>query len=51
MYKEIQEIYMQAAPILFLYESPYAVALRKTVKGFIQIPLGNNIFAATYIQK
>ncbi|MBI1775410.1 MAG: ABC transporter substrate-binding protein [Proteobacteria bacterium] len=51
MYKEIQEIYAKAAPIVFLYESPYPVALRSHVKGFIQIPLGNNIFAAAYIQK
>src|SRR5689334_7881907 len=31
-YKQIQEIYMKAAPILFLYQSPYPVALRKNVK-------------------
>ena len=24
---------------------------RKNVKGFVQIPLGNNIFAATYLEK
>ena len=35
---------MAAAPIMFLYETPYPVALRKKVKGFVQIPLGNNIF-------
>ena len=51
MYKEIQEIYIEAAPIFFLYESPYPVALRKNVKGFIQIPLGNNIFAGAYVEK
>ena len=45
MYKEIQETYVSAAPIMFLYESPYPVALRKQVKGFVQIPLGNNIFS------
>ena len=33
---------------MFLYESPYPVALRKEVKGFIQIPLGNNIFVGAY---
>jgi len=47
-YKQIQDIYMKAAPILFLYQSPYPVALRKNVKGFVQIPLGNNIFAGAY---
>ncbi len=31
--------------------SPYPVALRKNVKGFVQIPLGNNIFAGAYLEK
>ncbi len=51
MYKQIQATYMKAAPIVFLYESPYPVALRKSVKGFVQIPLGNNIFSGAYIEK
>ncbi len=51
MYRQIQEIYLKAAPIIFLYQSPYPVALRKQVKGFVQIPLGNNIFAGAYIEK
>lgn len=51
MYKEIQETYVAAAPIMFLYESPYPVALRKPVKGFVQIPLGNNIFSGAYVEK
>lgn len=49
-YKAIQEVYAAAAPIVFLYETPYAVAWRKNVKGFVQIPLGNNIFETTYIE-
>lgn len=51
MYKTIQKTYLDAAPILFLYESPYPVALRKNVKGFVQIPLGNNIFSGAYVEK
>jgi peptide/nickel transport system substrate-binding protein len=51
MYKEIQDTYVAAAPIMFLYESPYPVALRKPVKGFVQIPLGNNIFSGAYVEK
>ena len=51
MYKEIQDTYVAAAPIMFLYESPYPVALRKQVKGFVQIPLGNNIFSGAYVEK
>ena len=51
MYKQIQKTYLDAAPIVFLYESPYPVALRKNVKGFVQIPLGNNVFSGAYIEK
>ena len=43
-YKELQEIYIDEAPILFLYETPYPVVWRKNVTGFVQIPLGNNFF-------
>ena len=51
IYRQIQEIYMKAAPIIFMYQAPYPVALRKNVKGFLQIPLGNNIFAGASIEK
>jgi peptide/nickel transport system substrate-binding protein len=51
IYKQIQKTYMDAAPIVFLYESGYPVALRKNVKGFVQIPLGNNIFSGAYVEK
>jgi len=27
-----------------MFEKPFPVALSKSVKGFVQIPLGNNIF-------
>jgi peptide/nickel transport system substrate-binding protein len=50
-YKEIQEIYLAAPPIVPLYQSPYPVAFRKSVKGFVQIPLGNNIFVGTSVEK
>ena len=50
-YKQIQDIYNAAAPIIYLYETPYPVAFRKQAKGFVQIPLGNNIFEAAYIEK
>ncbi len=49
-YKEMQDIYKAAAPMLFLYESPYPVAFGKTVKGFLQIPLGNNYFDEVYVE-
>ena len=50
-YQEIQERYAAGAPIIFGMDVPYPVAMRKVVKGFVQIPLGNNIFASTYIEK
>jgi peptide/nickel transport system substrate-binding protein len=42
---------MVAPPIIPLYESPYPVAFRKSVKGFVQIPLGNNIFVGASVEK
>ncbi len=49
-YKRIQEIYVDAAPIVFLYETPYPVALRNNVKGFYQIPLGQNLFVKATVE-
>jgi peptide/nickel transport system substrate-binding protein len=48
-FQQIQQIFNVEGPIIPLYESPYPVALKKTVHGFVQIPLGNNLFAATYL--
>ena len=50
-YARIQELHNTDGPLVFLYESPYPVALNKKVKGFIQIPLGNNIFRAASLTK
>lgn len=50
-YNKIQAIYNASGPIVPLYETPYPVALKKSVKGFVQIPLGNNIFSGAWIQK
>lgn len=47
LYKQIQEIYAAEAPMIFLVEVPYPVALSKKVHDFVQIPLGNNIFVGT----
>lgn len=47
-YKEIQERYAAAAPIIFAMEVPYPVAISKKVHDFVQIPLGNNIFVDTW---
>jgi peptide/nickel transport system substrate-binding protein len=50
-YREIQQRYNDSAPILYLYETPYPVAFRKNAKGFVQIPLGNNLFEAAFVEK
>ena len=49
-YKEMQDLYKAAAPMLFMYELPYPVAFRKHAKGFRQIPLGNNYFDEVYLE-
>jgi len=50
-YKKIQAIYNASGPTIPLYESSYPVALKKDVQGFVQIPLGNNIFTDTWLKK
>ncbi|TKI04322.1 ABC transporter substrate-binding protein [Martelella alba] len=50
-YRQIQAIYNQQGPVIPLYESSYPVALKTTVHGFVQIPLGNNVFTKTWLAK
>lgn len=50
-YKRMQEIYAENAPLLFLYETPFAVAVSKSVEGYVQTPLGANDFAAAWRAK
>ena len=50
-FKEIQQRYVAASPIIFSMEVPYPVAMLKKVKDFEQIPLGNNIFINAYLDK
>jgi peptide/nickel transport system substrate-binding protein len=50
-YARMQEIYNTSGPTVPLFETPYPVALNKKVHGFLQIPLGNNIFARTWKDK
>ena len=49
-YMELQKLYIADAPIVFLLEVPYPIALSKRVKDFVQIPLGNNIFIDTHLE-
>lgn len=50
-FARIQEIFNATGPTIALYETPYPVALRDYVMGFYQIPLGNNIFTETWLDK
>ncbi len=50
-YDQIQKIFVENAPVIFLYETPYPVALRTDVKDFFQLPLGQNIFTNVYFEK
>lgn len=50
-YKRMQEIYAEEAPLLFLYETPFAVALSKKVHDYVQTPLGANEFATAWREK
>ncbi|AVX06147.1 glutathione-binding protein GsiB (plasmid) [Maritalea myrionectae] len=50
-YARMQDIYNEAAPLLFMYETPFAVALSSDVQGYVQTPLGNNEFASTWIDR
>jgi peptide/nickel transport system substrate-binding protein len=40
IYKQIQQIHMDAAPFVYLYVVPYVDALNKKVKGFFHHPMG-----------
>ena len=51
MYAQIQKIHSEAAPMIFLYEQPFVVALSKKVRDFVQTPLGVNVFSAAYKEK
>jgi peptide/nickel transport system substrate-binding protein len=50
LYRRMQEIYIDAAPMVFLLETPYPVALTKKVRDFVQIPLGNYLFAGIHLE-
>ena len=49
-YARIQALF-ENGPIVRLFESPYAVVLRRRVMGFRQLPLGNNIFTDTWLAR
>lgn len=50
-FARIQEIFNGSGPTIPLYETPFPVALRGNVMGFYQVPLGNNVFRETWLDK
>lgn len=50
-FARIQEIFNDTGPTIPTYETPYPVALRDVVKGYFQIPLGNNVFREAWLDK
>jgi len=50
-YRTMQEIYAREAPLLFLYETPFAVAHNLAIKGYTQSPLGANEFATAWRER
>lgn len=50
-YEQMQKIYADEAPLLFLFETPFSTALSKSVEGYVQTPLGINDFASAWKQK
>ena len=50
IYRRIQEIYIDAAPMVFLLDTPYSVALSKKAQGFVQLPLGNYLFSGIHME-
>ncbi|MGD8209851.1 MAG: ABC transporter substrate-binding protein [Desulfobacterales bacterium] len=44
MYKEIQAIHYDESPMIPVFHATYPVAMKKSIKGFVQTPLGNYRF-------
>jgi peptide/nickel transport system substrate-binding protein len=44
VYYEIQELALRDSPLIWLYYSPYTIALNKKMKGFVQLATGPWIF-------
>lgn len=50
-YKRMQVVYAENAPLLFLYETPFAVAVSKSIEDYVQTPLGANDFSTAWRAK
>ena len=49
-YVRIQTLFANG-PVLRLFETPYAVVLRRDIVDFRQLPLGNNIFTSAWLAR
>jgi peptide/nickel transport system substrate-binding protein len=49
-YEQIQEIFVDAASIVYLYETPYPVAMGTNVEDFVQIPLGAYVLKDVHLE-
>lgn len=44
IYYEIQDLALRDSPLIWLYYSPYTIALNKKMNGFVQMATGPWIF-------
>jgi peptide/nickel transport system substrate-binding protein len=51
IYYEIQELALRDSPLIWLYYSPYTIALNKKVKGFVQLATGPWIFRNVTVEE
>jgi peptide/nickel transport system substrate-binding protein len=50
IYYEIQELALRDSPLIWLYYSPYTIAISKKMKGFVQLATGPWIFKGVTIE-
>jgi peptide/nickel transport system substrate-binding protein len=50
IYYEIQELALRDSPLIWLYYSPYTIAINKKMKGFVQLATGPWIFKGVTIE-
>src|SRR4029450_3318148 len=51
IYYEIQELALRDSPLIWLYYSPYTIAISKKMKGFVQLATGPWIFKGVTIEE
>jgi peptide/nickel transport system substrate-binding protein len=51
IYHDIQELALRDSPLIWLYYSPYTIALNKKMKGFVQLATGPWIFRNVTVEE